>query len=41
MSILNPVFEVTVSFLLVLSVTVMLYYLLKEDLYDELNRIAL
>ncbi|MDR2679780.1 MAG: hypothetical protein LBC47_03110 [Tannerella sp.] len=40
-SLLNPFFDVAVSFFLMLSMMVMLYYLLKEDLYDELNRIAL
>jgi hypothetical protein len=41
LSILNPFFDVIFSFSLMLFLMVLLYYALKEDLYDELNRFAL
>jgi hypothetical protein len=40
-SVLVPLWSVFISFVAVCSVTWMLYHVLKEDLYDDLNRTAL
>ncbi|MDR2148004.1 MAG: hypothetical protein LBE91_16265 [Tannerella sp.] len=40
-NIFNPFLDIILSFLLMSVITVMLYYLLKEELYEELNCIAL